>query len=318
MRPRFVNELLSLRLQDNLSHGLRALALSAALLALPASTWSQAQVITDISKSARWDKAYSAGSRASGNVHLDANARFLLLRSYLTDLGRAEAAGTAHGYISILGRATEGARVEARGSVQNHQFTLTPLRDGTYRVDNFARGGVYAVSGLVRIGGRDIYRPQLGGQIPGFTWAFLDRSVTLNILNFGYNFNVGPVPCGLNVRVGAGGTLRAPFAVNPSGPTLSVSDSLRVYTHATFSFTVDIIVASAGVTAEGRFANIRGSSGITVSPSGVYGNLSIVLDAIRLICTAWVRVGWGWFSTTYTTTLFDGALEAISTSRPLL
>jgi hypothetical protein len=289
-------------------------------LALP--TWtraqSNAQVIQSISKSASWEKPYSAESKAKGSVHLDGNARFLLLDFEPTDLSRVQAGGMAKGTIKLLGHSVEAARVEANGRVQNNQFSLTNLGGGTYGVENFAPGGVYDVKGLIRLGGNDIYAPHRQGEVQTFTSVPLDRRLTLDILSFKYRFYVGPIPCSLRARAGAGARVRTPFTLDAAEPSLSLSGQISGYANAALSFAVDVWVAAAGVTAEGRFANTQGSLTIGVSPNGVSGKLKITLEAIRLICSAWVEIGWGWFSATFRKTLFEYGLGSVSTSRSLL
>ena len=62
----------------------------------------------------------------------------------------------------------------------------------------------------------------------------------------------------------------------------------------------------------------RGSMTIGVSPNSFSGKIGIRLEAIRLIFSAWVKLGWGWFSATFREVLFDYGLGAFSTSRSLL
>jgi hypothetical protein len=302
------------------TRGLRALGAFALLLALPAATFGQsARLISSASRSARWDVSYSPYSQAQGSAHLDARAQSQVFSSSFGNLSVIQAGGTASGFIRLLGHSAEAARVEANGRLQSHQFTLMPpLRDGSYPVYGFARGVPYNASGLLRLGGRDILRPQSSGVLTAPMTVPLGTGSALDILRFTHRFFVGPIPCSLGVRAGAGASMYAPFSVNPAYLSVSVPGTLSAYAHAAISFAVDAIVASAGVTADCRFANTRATASLAASPSGLFGNLGVRLEAIRLLVSAWVRVGWGWLSKTWSTTLFNYGLGAFSTTRTLL
>lgn len=305
-----------------LTHGLRALGLSALLAVLSTTGQAQTRVrpLKRIYKDVYWYKAYEAGHDTGGSASLVADGQIVVL-DFTTpdDLIMVQADGSASGHIKVLGHRVEAARVEARARVQNHQFEARPVNIAYWEVKNFGLGPTHDLSALVRIAGRDIYTKSSSGPLLApKSFGPSTPPWNLNILDFKFRFSIGPVPCSLRVTAGATASVNTPIVVDPARLSVSLAGQAAAAANASLSFGVDIGVAEAGIRVSGRFADTRGTLAVGASPSGIVGSLGLRIQAIQLLCKAFVKVGYGWLSKTFSKTLFSYDLGAITTTEPLL